>query len=170
MLNGLCHNNQMDGTYAINKNPEGGSRAITFYHAVERLKNFKREYVHALSQTSLELDDAVKVIKRYDSKYAFFYCDPPYPGTNCGHYGDYTLDEFESLLETLAEIKGKFMLSCFMNAPLREFIDAGKYHSKVFFKTGSAHKRDKNNPEPKRVKEEFVVMNYEPKLGQSIMF
>jgi len=59
----------------------------------------------------IECDDAIKVIKRWDSPQTLFYCDPPYPGTNQGHYKGYTLDDLTRLIETLNHCEGSFLLS-----------------------------------------------------------
>lgn len=56
-------------------------------------------------------EDAISVIKRVDSPHTFFYCDPPYPGANQGHYSGYTVEDFNSLCETLNSCKGSFIFS-----------------------------------------------------------
>ena len=64
-----------------------------------------------LKFVQIECDDAIKVIERFDSSHTCFYCDPPYPGAEQGHYGGYTMDDFLNLCETLNNIKGSFVLS-----------------------------------------------------------
>ncbi len=44
---------------------------------------------------------------------AFHYCDPPYVGANQGHYGGYTQEHFNELLNTLSRIKGMVFTSSF---------------------------------------------------------
>ena len=66
--------------------------------------------------------DALDVIKRLDDKTTFFYLDPPYPGTNQSFYEfKYNEKDFNTLIELLKGIKGKFLLSFyrqdFMNFP-----------------------------------------------------
>ena len=66
--------------------------------------------------------DALDVIKKLDDKNTFFYLDPPYPGTNQSFYEfKYGEKEFNTLIELLKGIKGKFLLSFyrqdFMNFP-----------------------------------------------------
>jgi DNA adenine methylase len=43
-------------------------------------------------------EDALRFIKRWDSPQTLFYCDPPYPGTNQGHYKGYTMEDYQALL------------------------------------------------------------------------
>lgn len=62
---------------------------------------------------SIENDDALRVIKRWDSPQTLFYCDPPYPGTNQGHYGGYSHDDFLALANALNDCQGSFLLSCY---------------------------------------------------------
>ena len=59
--------------------------------------------------------DAIELIKRWDSPHTFFYCDPPYPGTDQGHYKGYTQEDFERLCDALDNIEGSFLLSCYAN-------------------------------------------------------
>lgn len=59
--------------------------------------------------------DACDVIKQQDGPNTFFYCDPPYLHetrvTTKDYQHEMKLDDHERLLETLAGIKGKFLLS-----------------------------------------------------------
>lgn len=64
-----------------------------------------------LAFVQIECDDALSVITRYDSPTTFFYCDPPYPNTEQGHYAGYTLNDYKNLIDLLATIKGRFILS-----------------------------------------------------------
>jgi len=83
-------------------------------HAATYLEHCRRLYECAerLSSAYIECDDAVAVIKRWDSPQTFFYCDPPYPGTSQGHYSGYGEDDFAALVEALSAAKGSFVLSC----------------------------------------------------------
>lgn len=74
-------------------------------------KSRLRDQIERLDHAYIESDDALKVIERWDSKDSFFYIDPPYPNTEQGHYKGYTLSDYENLIDLLATIKGKFILS-----------------------------------------------------------
>ena len=60
-------------------------------------------------------DDAVRVINQQDGPNTLFYCDPPYLHETRSSYGEYeyeyTDEQHEHLLLTLASIQGKFLLS-----------------------------------------------------------
>lgn len=94
---------------------------------------FSEEIAIRLQNVQIECYDALKIIKSRDRESTFFYCDPPYPGTDQGHYDGYSADDFRDLLDVLCSIKGKFILSSFRHHILNEFVD--KYHwSQIEFK------------------------------------
>lgn len=64
-----------------------------------------------LKHVQIDCQDALKVIKLYDSESTLFYCDPPYYNSDCGHYKGYTEDNYKELIDLLLTIKGKFILS-----------------------------------------------------------
>jgi len=76
-------------------------------------EEFTERYAKRLGLVHLECSDGLSVIQRWDSPDSFFYCDPPYVGSTCGHYAGYTLNDFEQLLSCLSKIKGKFLLSSY---------------------------------------------------------
>jgi DNA adenine methylase len=78
-------------------------------------------FSNRLSRVQIESQDALRVIKSRDSVDTFFYCDPPYPETDQGHYTGYTQHHFNALLETLSNVKGRFLLSSFPNAELNKY-------------------------------------------------
>ncbi len=106
--------------------------------SARQLKNkrehFTKEYAKRLEQTQIECRDALEVIRLTDSKETFFYIDPPYFNSNMGHYKGYTKEDFEKLLETLAKIKGKFLLSSFPSEILKQYIKKEKWFTKEFDK------------------------------------
>ena len=75
-------------------------------------------YSDRLDLVQIEQKDAVCLIHQLDTFDAFFYIDPPYIGANQGHYGGYTQEYFNELLDALSEIKGKFLLSSYPNEQL----------------------------------------------------
>jgi len=84
-------------------------------------ENFTEVYQQRLETVTLERTDAVKLIKSCDFESAFFYCDPPYYNADMGHYGGYTLANFEELLQALSEAKGKFLLSSYPSDILSKY-------------------------------------------------
>jgi len=72
-----------------------------------------RKWSQRLKFVTIENMSFTKLIKEYDRLEAFFYCDPPYFGTesyykNTGEFGK---EEHILLRDTLANIQGKLLLS-----------------------------------------------------------
>jgi DNA adenine methylase len=80
---------------------------LTWMNKIDRLP----QYLDRMSTMYISSTDAIKCIQQWDSPQTFFYCDPPYPGTDQGHYDGYTDADFLLLCATLDSIKGSFILS-----------------------------------------------------------
>lgn len=87
------------------------------------------EHSHRLKKVQIENVDAVYLIERHDSPETFFYLDPPYVDSMQGHYGGYTQQHFDVLLEALSKIKGKFLLSSYPNAGLDQYRERNGWHT-----------------------------------------
>jgi DNA adenine methylase len=96
-----------------------GKRVGAFNH---KKAEFNDTLSRRLSNTGFENCDACKVIQIYDTEDSFFYTDPPYVGADQGHYAGYAQKHFDTLLNTLAAIKGKFLLSSYPNETLSTFV------------------------------------------------
>jgi DNA adenine methylase len=90
---------------------------------------FAASYAARLQNTQIECCDALRVIESRDVPDAFFYLDPPYVGTDQGHYDGYSQADFDALLRLLEKLKGKFFLSSFRNAALRECSARNGWHT-----------------------------------------
>ena len=90
-----------------------GTIELTYLHPpnVLRYDKFVEEVLERLKYVCIEHDDAINVIKRWDSPQTFFYCDPPYIGTDQKDYSRYTIDDHNNLLKVLENISGSFLLS-----------------------------------------------------------
>lgn len=72
------------------------------------------QYLSRMRGIYIENQDALKVIRRWDSPQTLFYCDPPYPSTDQrGYVHKYSEDDFKGLVATLAECEGSFILSAY---------------------------------------------------------
>ena len=83
--------------------------------------SFTESIAIRLQNTQIECCDALRIIRSRDAPDAFFYIDPPYPDTDQGHYDGYSTEDFRALLETCANIEGKFLLSSFRHSALEEY-------------------------------------------------
>jgi len=90
----------------------GRNQAATWANTVQRIP----QCLTRLADVHIECDDALAVIEQWDSPQTLFYLDPPYPGTECGHYDGYTLDDWQALCELLDRIDGSYILSNYPQA------------------------------------------------------
>jgi DNA adenine methylase len=79
-------------------------------------KNIYKEFTkwsERLKMVTIENMDFEKLIKNYNIDDAFFYCDPPYVGTESYYKNSKTfnLDDHKRLHKALKSVKGKFLLS-----------------------------------------------------------
>lgn len=142
----------------------GGSHiAKTLAHA---RRNFCPWLKKRLQYVQISCRDALQVIKVRDTVDTFFYLDPPYPGTNQGHYSGYTWEKLEKLLTLLTAVKGKFMLSNYPSEMISKYSEENNWPTKqIFFKKDSGLVQDR-----KAQKTEILLMNYEISVPQELEF
>ncbi len=124
-----------------------------------KLARFTKEYCERLKNTVIDCDDALKIINRYDSPETFFYIDPPYVSSYQGHYDGYTEADFIALLDTLAEIEGKFLLSCYPEPVLQEYVEKNGWDMQTIDMVLSANNPNQTNSKRGR-KTEVLIRNY----------
>lgn len=132
------------------------SKRVTAW--VNKQRSFDESIVERLKHAQIESNEAHKVIESRDDITAFHYVDPPYINTNQGHYSGYSEDDYRTLLDTLAHVKGKFLLSGYPNHILDRYIKQYGWHIRTFDKSLSAKKA----VDGKRLsrKTEVLVANY----------
>lgn len=149
----------------------GGSFAFGNDDRSAKLSNNKRNafdetYLKRLERTEIFCRDAVNLIKLKDTPGTFFYCDPPYVSSDCGHYKGYTMDHFRELLDTLTKIEGKFLLSSYPEEILMEY--RTKFGWKSEDTIGEVAVTGKR--EDKKMKTECLTWNYQEPHQQFNMF
>lgn len=117
---------------------------------------FTKDYEQRLTKVQVESNNAIKVINRCDDKETFIYADPPYIGSDQGHYKGYTESDYRELLDTLAKVKGKFLLSSYPSKILTEYINKYKWKVQRITKSVAVTKHTD------KLKTEMIVMNYDP--------
>jgi DNA adenine methylase len=116
---------KLDGSWGYDKQKNS---------VAKKIQNSKDEFTDAfqkrIEHTQIECTDALRIISSRDTSDTFHFVDPPYVGTDCGHYKDaFSEGNFRELLELLTTLTGKFMLTMFPNPVLTEFIE--KHNWKV---------------------------------------
>lgn len=105
----------LDNSWAYSK---GRNVAKTFQNKKEM---FDERYVKRLETTQIFCRDALRVLVGCDTPDTFHFIDPPYYNAHMGHYGGYTLEEFEKLLRTCEGLQGKFLLTTYPSEILSEY-------------------------------------------------
>lgn len=125
-------------------------------HRLERGKsNFTIELKTLLEKCTIEQDDAINVIKQYDSPDAFHYLAPPYVNCNMGHYENMFGEEnLRELLDVIARVQGKFMLTMYPNDLIFRYAESNGWTIHRIDRTVSAANTRR------RKQEEWMVCNY----------
>lgn len=133
----------------------------------EQLRNKKRRFtewlVTRIEDAHIENTDALIVLRSRNAVDAFHYIDPPYFNADMGHYGGYTKQDLERLLQWCEqECQGRFLLSNYNSDILEEFIVRNGWHKKEVTKRLQAPMvRQKN-------KTEVLVWNYNEGITKGI--
>ncbi len=108
----MSFSNKIYGGFAFSNN--GEARNVS-----KKIEKFSDNLYKRLSNTEIFNRDAIDLIKMKDTKTTFFYFDPPYFESNCGHY-EKLKEVYHRLLELLPTLKGKFLMSSYPSDQLTE--------------------------------------------------
>ena len=132
----------------------GKSRSMSspFNHKIE---NFLVK-CQRLKDVCIHNRDAIEVIKHYDSDKTFFYIDPPYVDCDWRFYYEYSIDQYMKLIETLKQIKGKFLLSGYAN----EYVPS-EWRYLTYETVCHSQKAEKRLNQTKPARTEYLWFNYD---------
>ncbi len=139
----------LDGTWGYDK-----ARNTTTKKIHNKGVLFTEDYAIRLQNVQLECADALYIIQSRDTDQSFFYCDPPYYNSDCGHYGGYSIHDFERLLQVLSSIKGKFLLSSYPSDLLAGYVKKHGWKQKTVEQKVSVNKGSG------KLKTEVMTWNY----------
>jgi DNA adenine methylase len=142
----------VDGSWGYDKGRNTTTKKIS-----NKREAFTEEYAIRLQNVQLESADALYVIRSRDTADSFFYCDPPYYNSDCGHYDGYSIEDFEALLKTLSTIKGKFLLSSYPSDVLKQYTKAHNWQMRSVEQLVSVNAKSGYQ----KRKEEVFTANYE---------
>ena len=128
----------------------------------QRIPNHKLrlpEILAHLDKAQIDSIDALACIQRYDDQDALFYIDPPYIGTNMGHYAGYTQDDFNALLDLLPTLKGTFFLSHYANAEMERITEDRGWR---VLKKDARCTASRNHADNSAKRVELLVTNHKP--------
>jgi len=139
----------------------GGSGSHTGVYIANKRNSFSKSIHDRLRHVQITCRDAIKVIIDRDTPETIFYLDPPYPGSYQGHYTGYSHKDLYALLQVLAVIKGKFILSNYWSQTLRYHIARYGWQCKgidVTIKTSNLGVCDSSKP---KTRTEILVWNFD---------
>ncbi len=117
---------------------------------------FTEELRELLEKCTIEQDNALAVISRFDCSNAFHFIDPPYVGSNMGHYtGMFTREDLKQLLDLCADLRGKFMLTMYPDEMIEQYAEHNNWIIHRVERTVTAAKIKR------RKQEEWMICNYE---------
>lgn len=120
----------------------GRNLGSTWYQKIDLPK-----YLDRIGSISFACADAITFIKQMDSPQTFFYCDPPYPDADQGHYKGFSQNDFDQLVDALKNIQGSFLLSCYGNKHCDELFERFEFDAVCTGKGRSGYDRTKKNDE-----------------------
>ncbi|MCH5685459.1 DNA adenine methylase [Niabella sp. W65] len=144
---------KLNGGWGYDKKIKNTSNTIK-----SKRDGFSVELAERLQSVQIECTDALRIIKSLDHSRAFFYCDPPYFNSHCGHYKGYSIDDFELLLKILGSIEGKFLLSSYPSSVLDDYSRRNNWFTKTLDRKVAIN--NGTGKESKR-KIEVLTANYE---------
>ncbi len=122
---------------------------------IRRLFALIRELEDRMANVVIENQDFETLIKHYDRPDAFFYADPPYYSTEDMYAVGFGWEDHVRLRDTLAGIKGKFLLSYNDCPEIRQL-----YEGFSFFDFSRAHSMAQRYEAGKEFKE-LLIANYD---------
>lgn len=143
----------LDGSWGYDR-----AKGTTSQKIANKRESFTEELSIRMQNTQVECTDALRIISSRDSAKSFFYCDPPYYNSDCGHYDGYSLQDFENLLQTLSQIKGKFILSSYPSEILKQYAREHNWIQKNIEQTVSV---SNNTGKSGKKKTEVITANYD---------
>ncbi|RDC54349.1 DNA adenine methylase [Pedobacter chinensis] len=142
---------QLDGTWGFDISSNTTTKKIHHHKS-----GFTEDLAIRLQNCQIECADALYIIGSRDSDHTFFYLDPPYYNSDCGHYNGYSQQDYESLLYLLSRIKGKFLLSSYPSPILEKYIITQKWQKWSIRQKVSVNAKAGNQ----KTKIEMLVANY----------
>ena len=105
-----------------------------------------------LSRVFIEHESWQDCVKRYDRKHTFFYCDPPYYGTE-GYGVGFGLEEYSKLAEVAKTMQGKILISLNDIPEMRDiFKDFTIHETKISYTLSGKTERKQIN--------ELIIQNW----------
>ena len=124
------------------------------------LSNKKNSFVGVfhkrLNKVEIFNRDALELILSKDTKDTFFYFDPPYAESHCGHY-EKSKDVYYGLLELLPKLKSKWLMSSYPSEQLTELRELNNWNFRDIQQNLLVSGKDNHG----KIKTECLTWNYQ---------
>lgn len=151
----LTFSNKINAGFAFGNEPSNRCATNTF----NKKRLLTEDVAQRFERIEIFCRDAVDLIKVKDTEHTFFYCDPPYVNSDCGHYKGYSEQDYINLLDALCKLKGKFLLSSYNTDILQKYITENNWQHKQIVQPLSVTGKSNSG----KVKTECLTWNYEIK-------
>lgn len=117
-------------------------------------KNFGKFYFDRLQKVEIFNRNALELILSKDTKDTFFYFDPPYAESHCGHY-EKSKGVYYGLLEILPKLKSKWLMSSYPSEQLSELRELNNWNFRDIQQNLSVSNKNEG-----KTKTECLTWNY----------
>lgn len=149
VLSSQTFSSKLDDTWGYDKKSNTTTQKVS-----NKRDSFTEQLAIRLQNVQIECADALYIIQSRDTPDSFFYVDPPYFNSNCGHYDGYSAEDFEALLRLLSGIQGRFLLSSYPSDLLVSYAAKNGWYSR------SVEQRVSVNKGYGKKKVEMLTANY----------
>jgi len=123
MLANTSYSAMLDGSFGYDRGGKFGRKLDN------KKQDFTVDYAVRLQNTTIECCDALRIIQSRNTPESFSGCNPPYVGSDQGHYDGCTQEDFDRLPDILSKLQGKFLFSSCRNKTLNDYIKKHKQES-----------------------------------------
>ena len=143
---------------------EKGEGVVRVINPSDKLKHFDA-YKARLDGVVITNEDYEKVMKKYDSKDTFFFCDPPYEGTSSGiGYAQQNEFDFERFAKVCKQMKGKVVVTLNDSPNIRELFKGWNFAGILISKSS---KQQAKATTGSKTRKEVVIANFSFPSGWS---
>jgi DNA adenine methylase len=106
-----------------------GTSAVSGHSSRAARMETIRALSYRLDRVTVELLDWKKCVLRYDRRGTFFFFDPPYTGCKLSSYAAWTETDVQALRDTLAQVKGSWLVSLNDTSAIRQIFTGCRIRS-----------------------------------------
>ncbi len=144
----LCFMNALDSTFSYSRT---GKNQVAS-RVMNEKAYFRLDLKELLEKCTIEQDDPIHIVRRYDSSKAFHYLVPPLENSD-------DAQQLNELLEVLTTLRGKFMLVVDAHPRVRQYAGTHDWMIHRLDRPAETHVSTANNTKREK-QEQWLVVNY----------